>query len=270
MSAFCGKQWRTPPPKLRLQLWVLGDLVTRGGNLDALLATPIRPAAGPAIFLRDIGRIDDATDILTAYAHVNGRRTVYIPVTKRANASTLSVIDEIKAASPDLKKLIPPDIDIRLHFNQSPYVRNSLTGLLFEAGIGTALTGLMVLLFLRDLAQLHHRGHQYTVRESGGGCASLGGATNINIMTLGGLACHSFVARAAAAISAGSIHHDFTCQGERCWIERKMSPLEMKIAVHRVQDIRQHKSNPRFLRLEFDRKRLAPCRRNGAQHETCR
>ena len=123
---------------------------TLGGNLEALLATPIRDVSGPTVYLRDIGTIADSTDILTAYAHVNGRRTVYIPVTKRANASTLSVINEIKAAIPDLKKLVPSDIDIRLDFDQSPYVTNSLKGLLFEGGLGALLTGVMVLLFLRD------------------------------------------------------------------------------------------------------------------------
>ncbi|HZQ51596.1 MAG TPA: efflux RND transporter permease subunit [Bryobacteraceae bacterium] len=123
---------------------------TLGADLDALLATPLRTVAGPTIFLRDIGTVADSTDILTAYAHVNGRRSVYIPVTKRASASTLSVINEVKAALPDLKKLIPPDINIRLDFDQSPYVTNSLKGLIFEASLGALLTGLMVLLFLHD------------------------------------------------------------------------------------------------------------------------
>ena len=123
---------------------------TLGADLNALLATPIRTVAGPTIFLRDIGTVADSTDILTAYAHVNGRRSVYIPVTKRASASTLSVIDEVKAALPDLKKLIPPDINIRLDFDQSPYVSNSLQGLIFEASLGALLTGLMVLFFLHD------------------------------------------------------------------------------------------------------------------------
>ena len=123
---------------------------TLGGNLQVLMGTPIRTVAGPTIFLRDIGRVEDAADIVTAYAHVDSRRTVYIPVTKRATASTLSVIDEIKTALPDLKKLVPPDVDIRLDFDQSRYVTNSLRGLLFEAVLGALLTGLMVLLFLRD------------------------------------------------------------------------------------------------------------------------
>ena len=123
---------------------------TLGGNLATLLGAPIRTVVGPTVFLRDIGTIEDGTDILTAYAHVNGQRTVYIPVTKRSTASTLAVIDEIKKAIPNLQKLVPSDIHIRLDFDQSTYVTNSLKGLLVEAGLGALLTGLMVLLFLRD------------------------------------------------------------------------------------------------------------------------
>jgi multidrug efflux pump subunit AcrB len=161
---------------------------TLGGNLDALLGTPLRAVAGPTVYLRDVGAIADGTDILTAYAHVNGRRTVYIPVTKRASASTLTVIDEIKAAIPDLKKLVPSDIDIRLDFDQSPYVTNSLRGLLFEAGLGALLTGVMVLLFLRDWrsAIIVVMNIPFAILSSVVLLWAAG--QTINIMTLGGLA----------------------------------------------------------------------------------
>src|SRR5580704_1910006 len=69
-----------------------------GGDLSELLGTPIRPVSGATIYLRDIGTIDNGTDLITAYSHVNGKRTVYIPVTKRADASTLAVIRAVKAA----------------------------------------------------------------------------------------------------------------------------------------------------------------------------
>src|ERR1700687_114555 len=121
-----------------------------GGNLPELLSMPIRPGSGTTVYLRDIGTIENGTDLITAYAHVNGRRTVYIPVTKRADASTLSVINAVKAAIPDFKKAVPDDVDVRLEFDQSPYVRNSIRGLIFEGLLGAALTGLMVLIFLRD------------------------------------------------------------------------------------------------------------------------
>src|SRR5437667_11974540 len=123
---------------------------TLGGNLAELLDTPIRPVSGTTVFLRDIGTIENGTDILTAYAHVNGKRTVYIPVTKRPDASTLAVIHRVKAAIPDFKKAAPEDVDIRLEFDQPPFVANSIRGLVTEGLLGTLLTGLMVLLFLRD------------------------------------------------------------------------------------------------------------------------
>src|SRR5271157_4416148 len=78
-----------------------------GGNLAELLATPIRPVSGATVYLRDIGTVENGADLVTAYAHVAGRRTVYIPVTKRADASTLAVINRVKAALPDFKKIVP-------------------------------------------------------------------------------------------------------------------------------------------------------------------
>ncbi len=73
-----------------------------GGNLSELLSTPIRPNAGATVYLRDIGTIENGTDLVTAYAHVNGKRTVYIPVAKRADASTLAVVNAVKAADSQL------------------------------------------------------------------------------------------------------------------------------------------------------------------------
>ena len=121
-----------------------------GGDLSELLSTPIRPGAGPSVYLRDIGTIENGTDIVSAYAHVNGKRTVYIPVTKRADASTLAVINAVKAAIPSFKKAVPDGVDVRLEFDQSPFVTNSIRGLVVEGLLGALLTGLMVLIFLRD------------------------------------------------------------------------------------------------------------------------
>src|SRR5437899_2321027 len=121
-----------------------------GGNLAELLSTPIRPVSGTTVYLRDIGTIENGTDIVTAYAHVNGKRTGYLPVTKRPDASTLAVINRVKASIPDFKKAAPEDVDIRLEFDQSPFVANSIRGLVTEGLLGALLTGLMVLLFLRD------------------------------------------------------------------------------------------------------------------------
>src|SRR6185436_5505018 len=61
-------------------------------NIKDLESVPLRTGTYPAVFLRDVGEVLDGSDIVTSYALVNGRRTVYVPVTKRADASTLSEI----------------------------------------------------------------------------------------------------------------------------------------------------------------------------------
>jgi multidrug efflux pump subunit AcrB len=78
---------------------------------------PIRAGAGPTVFLRDIGTVEDSSDILTGYALVNSRRTVYIPVTKWADASTLEVVNRVKAALPRMQELIPEDMKISFEFD---------------------------------------------------------------------------------------------------------------------------------------------------------
>ena len=112
---------------------------------------PIRTGSGPTVFVHDIGTVNDSSDLLTGYALVNGRRTVYIPVTKRSDASTLEVVDRVKQAIPRMQSLIPEDIKIDFAFDQSVYVTHALRGLLLEGALGALLTGLVVWLFLRDL-----------------------------------------------------------------------------------------------------------------------
>jgi multidrug efflux pump subunit AcrB len=111
---------------------------------------PIRTQGTQTVFLRDIGSVEDSADIQTGYALVDGRRTVYIPVTKRADASTLAVVGLVKENIPRFQSVLPDDIQVSYQFDQSPYVTRAINGLVFEGGLGALLTGLMVLLFLRD------------------------------------------------------------------------------------------------------------------------
>src|SRR5579862_8228978 len=177
-----------------------------GANLSDLLSTPIRPVAGATVYLRDIGNIENGTDLITAYAHVNGKRTVYIPVTKRADASTLAVINAVKAAIPVFKKAVPEDVDVSLEFDQSPYVTNSLRGLVIEGLLGAALTGLMVLIFLRDWrsAVIVVMNIPFALLSA----VILLWATGqtINIMTLGGLALAVGVLVDEATVEIENIH----------------------------------------------------------------
>jgi multidrug efflux pump subunit AcrB len=179
---------------------------TLGPELNDLMNTPIHLGSGTSVYLRDVGAIDNGTDIVTAYAHVDGRRTVYIPVTKRSDASTLAVISAVKAALPIFKKAIPDDVDVQLAFDQSGYVSNAIGGLVREAVLGAVLTGLVVLLFLRDW-----RGALIVVANIPFALFTavlLLWATGqtINIMTLGGLALAVGVLVDEATVEIENIH----------------------------------------------------------------
>ncbi|HEY7334280.1 MAG TPA: efflux RND transporter permease subunit [Bryobacteraceae bacterium] len=177
-----------------------------GGNLSDLLSTPIRPVSGTTVYLRDIGTIENGTDIVTAYAHVNGKRTVYIPVTKRSDASTLAVLDAVKTALPKFKNAVPEDVDVRLEFDQSSTVTNSIRNLVTEGLLGALLTGLMVVVFLRDWRSALIVVMNIPFALLAAVVLLWGTGQTINIMTLGGLALAVGVLVDEATVSIENIH----------------------------------------------------------------
>ena len=175
-------------------------------NIQELANLPLRTGAGPTVFVRDIGSVENSSDILTGYAEVNGRRTVYIPVTKRADASTLEVVKEVKANLPRFRALVPEDIKISFEFDQSTYVKNSLASVVREGLLGALLTGLVVLLFLRDWRSslIVVTTIPFALLTA---VVSLWGARQtINIMTLGGLALAVGILVDEATVAIENIH----------------------------------------------------------------
>src|SRR6266478_6415303 len=168
-----------------LRLAPINSVVSSIKDLQNL---PIRTGAGPTVFLRDIGTVEDSSDIVTGYAEVNGRRTVYIPVTKRADASTLAVVNEVKANLAQFQSVVPFDVKIDYEFDQSSYVRNALLSVVKEGLLGALLTGLMVLLFLRDWRSALIVVATIPFALLAAVVALWGAGQTINIMTLGGLA----------------------------------------------------------------------------------
>ncbi len=102
------------------------------------------------VFMHDVATVEDGADITTSYALVNGKRSVYLPITKSADASTWEVVQNLKKAIPRFQALLPEDVKLSYVFDQSVYVINSVKSLAEEGAIGAILTGLMVLLFLGD------------------------------------------------------------------------------------------------------------------------
>jgi multidrug efflux pump subunit AcrB len=175
-------------------------------NINDLLALPIRTGSGPTVFVRDIGTVSDSTDIPTAYALVNGRRAVYIPVTKRPDASTLTVVSEVKANLGRFQALVPDDIKISYELDQSGTVASALQAVIREAALGALLTALMVLLFLRDWRSSAIVIVTIPFALLTAVVALWGAGQTMNIMTLGGLALAVGILVDEATVAIENIH----------------------------------------------------------------
>ncbi len=179
-------------------------------NIDDLLELPIRTGAGPTVFLRDVGAVSDSSDIPTAYALVNGRRAVYIPVTKRPDASTIAVVNEVKANLGRFQALVPDDIKVSYELDQSDNVRDALQSVVREAVLGALLTGLMVLLFLRDWRSSLVVVTTIPFALLTAVVALWGAGQTLNVMTLGGLALAVGILVDEATVAIENIHTHVT------------------------------------------------------------
>jgi multidrug efflux pump subunit AcrB len=111
---------------------------------------PIRtqPGAGATTYVRDVAFVHDGHPPQTNIVRVNGRRAVLMSIQKTGSASTLSIVNEIKARLPRVRELLPDGASIAVTGDQSVFVRGAIKGVITEAVIAAALTALMVLLFL--------------------------------------------------------------------------------------------------------------------------
>lgn len=181
-------------------------------DLSDLGRIPVRTGEH-TVYLRDIGTIEDSADLTTGYALINGRRAVYILATKRADASTMEVISQIRRSLPAMQKELPDDIRVSFEFDQSPYVTRAIASLSTEGLLGAALTGLMVLVFLRDwrsaLVVILNIPLALLFAVTG---LWLTGQT-INLMTLGGLALAVGILVDEATVEIENIHTQLSRTG---------------------------------------------------------
>src|SRR5215467_7755882 len=176
------------------------------GDVRGLGDVPIRSEGTRTIFIRDIGTVEDSSDVETGYAVVNGRHTVYIPVTKRADASTLSVVNLVKENLPKFQSVLPEGVKVSYQFDQSPYVSRAIRGLTEEGILGALLTGLMVLLFLRDWRTALVVVVNIPLAILAAAIALWASGLTVNMMTLGGLALAVGILVDEATVVVENVH----------------------------------------------------------------
>jgi len=117
-------------------------------SIDALNKLPIKQVGGTTVYLNDVAHVRDGWAVQQNIVHAEGKRSVLLTIIKNGNASTLDVVNRVKAALPDIQKAAPPGMDIHLLFDQSIFVQNAITSVLHEGAIAAGLTALMILIFL--------------------------------------------------------------------------------------------------------------------------
>ncbi len=175
-------------------------------NIQDLAAVPLRVTPQGAVYVRDLATVDDQPDVVTSYGLVNGRRTVYIPVTKRSDASTLSVVALVKANLAKFQSVVPDDVKVSFEFDQSPVVLGAINNLVKEGALGAVLTGLMVLLFLRSLRTALIVVLNIPIALFAALFALWLSGQAVNLMTLGGLALAVGILVDEATVAVENIH----------------------------------------------------------------
>lgn len=175
-------------------------------NPKELESVPLKRTAAGTVFVRDVATVEDGADITTAYALADGKRSVYLPVTKRADASTLGVVNLVRKNIPEFQKLLPEGIKVSYAFDQSPVVIRSIKDLLKEGSLGALLTGLMVLLFLRDWRTAFVVVINIPLSLLAATFALWVSGQNIHLMTLGGMALAVGILVDEATVTVENIH----------------------------------------------------------------
>ena len=168
-------------------------------------SVPVKLGPNP-VLLRDVASIDDAADLTSGYVLVNGKRSVYMLITKRAEASTVSVVNSLKAALPRMRQSVPEEVSVEFAFDQSPIVTEAVWGVAIEGCIGALLTGLMVFVFLRDWRSVIVVVLNIPIALCAAVFALWVTGQTINLMTLGGLALAVGILVDEATVEVENIH----------------------------------------------------------------
>ena len=116
--------------------------------IEAINGFPVKEVGGRLVFVRDVAHVHDGFQIQTNSVSVDGKPGALMTVRKTGGVSTLAVIDGVREALPDVRRLMPKGVNINAIFDQSVFVKASLNSVLMGGAIAAGLTAMMILLFL--------------------------------------------------------------------------------------------------------------------------
>ena len=169
---------------------------------------PVKVVNGAPVFLGDIASVTDSHQPQTNVVRVDGRPATYLMVIKHAAASTMAVVDAVKAKLAFIRATAPPGLKVDLTFDQSTFVHAALVEVVREAVIAAALVAVMVLVFVGSARSMLIviTSIPLSILTSII-CLNLVGQT-INTMTLGGIALAVGMLVDDATVEVENIHRN--------------------------------------------------------------
>jgi multidrug efflux pump subunit AcrB len=181
-------------------------------ELKDLNDLPIKTVNGATVYIKDVAQVRDGFQVQNNIVRTNGSRGVLITITRNGKASTLAIVNAVKAALPRILSNVPPELKVTALADQSVFVRASIAGVLREALIAAGLTGLMILLFLGSWRSTLIVCISIPLSIFTSLCLlSLLGQT-INVMTLGGLALAVGILVDDATVEIENTHRNLAMQ----------------------------------------------------------
>ena len=156
--------------------------------LDELNDLPVRTTNGATVYLGEVAHVRDGFTPQTNIVRHNGERGVLLSVLKNGGASTLQIVDNLKASLSDIVPTLPDGVDLVTLFDQSIFVKSAVTGVIHEGLIAGCLTAAMILLFLGNWRTTCIIAISIPLSVLSSILALYALGETINIMTLGGLA----------------------------------------------------------------------------------
>jgi len=176
--------------------------------LEALNDIPVRQRGNSTVYLRDVAQVRDGYAVQTSMVHADGRRSAMLSVLKTPVASTLEIVRRVKQTLPRIQSTLPPELNVKLLFDQSLFVKAALAGVVREAAIAAGLTAVMILVFLGSWRStlVIALSIPLSILTSVAVLAFLG--ETLNVMTLGGLALAVGILVDDATVEIENIHRN--------------------------------------------------------------
>ena len=169
---------------------------------------PIRQINGAVVYIRDVAQVHDGFAVQTNIVNLDGRRASLISILKSGGASTLDVVNRVRAALPSIQATLPAELDLRFLFDQSLFVRAAVDGVIKEAAIAACLTALMILLFLGSWRSTLIVAISIPLSILGSIMVMSVAGQTLNVMTLGGLALAVGILVDDATVEIENIHRN--------------------------------------------------------------